>query len=174
MKNFISVFDKRALLITIALFLLQSCKYYEPILKTEAPAHPELLNELQGKALIIHGKKGIYLLAQPSIDSGRQEISGLLASIPPEHTTYLNDAKQKYRYKPATSKVLSEVHLYAPIDTIKDRGSEVIIPLSAVERMVIIKPNKALNTMSVVGWVLLAWVVIGTVYVIINPPFTGF
>jgi hypothetical protein len=169
MKNYISVFEKRALLIMLALLMLQSCKYYEPILKSDVSSNPGLINELQGKDLIIHGKKGIYLLAQPSIDSGRQEISGLLASVPPEHTTYLSDTKQKYRYEPTTSKVLSEVHLYAPIDTLQDKSSAVIIPLSAVERMEIMKPDKTKNTMTVVGCVLLAWVVIVTVFYIANP-----
>jgi hypothetical protein len=170
MKAVLSVFATRAALVMLAFGWLQSCKYYEPVLKSDYNNDPAMWTDLKGKTLVVHGKKGIYMLAQPSVDSGRQAFTGQLSSVPPEHNTYIHNTKHTHRYKPATSKVLSEVHLYTPIDTIQAKDSVVTIPLSSVERMEIIKPDKAKNTLSVVGWALLAWVVIATVIVVLNPP----
>ena len=137
------------LILVLSLLFTAACNYYKPI-----PTSPSLSSDAKSKEIasqsqrtfIVRSNQGNFLLKNVNVRLDKEDIIGILESIPEEHQTYIKDEKLTYSYDSKTKPVLQELHIYAPLDPTAKIGSTVTIPISSIARMEIIERDKKRST----------------------------
>lgn len=150
------------------ILLTNSCHYYKPVTQSVSSYSLEATENVEkwGKrTLILRSPQGNFLLTNLSLHQQEEKLHANLAEIPDEHTVYLSDQRQRYRYSKGQNEVLEEIHLYTDLVNLGNFGDRVEISVSDINKLEIIERDKARSTtatiFSVVG------ITIGTLAVII-------
>jgi hypothetical protein len=150
--------SKTVFLILIPVLLSGCTRYY--MVQKQTPSTPQLtrvvidsLNK-QRKYFLVHTDSVVYGIDNISVDTSRLIISGLLTTVPAEHSLYLHPhrhfiwGKQRIYHK-SEAGILNEVHLYTE-NTVKD--SSVNIPIQNIKKIETIaydkKKSNTVNTIS--------------------------
>jgi hypothetical protein len=157
------IMDRKYLGLIFSLFTflgflaISGCNFYKPITKTSSPENrAALLDSLSQKIFILHTEKDVFLMRELIIDKKSAEISGTLEEVPPQHLTYINDKKSKFRYRGEAPFVLYEVHVYSHFDGNFKPGDKVTFPVSFISKIVNIERDDQRsneNTLLTVIWI---------------------
>jgi hypothetical protein len=137
------------LILVLSLIFIVACNYYKPI-----PTSPSLSSSAKTKEIasqsqrtfIVRSNQGDFLLKNVNVRLDKEDMTGILESVPEYHQTYIKDEKLRYSYDSKTKPVLQELHIYAPLDPASKIGSTVTIPISSIARMEIIERDKKRST----------------------------
>lgn len=145
--------------LVIALPMMTSCHYYTYTVEKQ-PGSQRLKDlESLGSYLIVHSDSQAFHLKDGAVDLQNQRLTGILEVLPREHKGYLKTktyagstnryekrADDDRRYFP---KITEEVHVYLQ-DFVLVKGSEVMIPVSAIHKIEVYDPDKAATVASYV------------------------
>ncbi len=137
------------LILVLSLLFIAACNYYKPI-----PISPSLSSSAKTKEIgsqsqrtfIVRSNQGNFLLKNVNVRLDKEDMTGILESIPEDHQAYIKDEKLTYSYDSKTKPVLQELHIYAPLEPTAKIGSMVTIPISSISRMEIIERDKKRST----------------------------
>jgi hypothetical protein len=138
------------ILMLLAVALLLSCHFYKPIAKTPPAADVTALDAYKSKVFIYRTPSRSFLLENIALNAESGQIIGVLQAVPTVHETYIKEKGKTYAYKPESSLVTSEVHLFGSLDTEKNYGDTVKIPLKDIARMEVMERDKWHSTISTV------------------------
>jgi hypothetical protein len=166
------------LLLALCLCFVAACNYYKPIPTSPSAmssAKSQEIASMSQKTIIIRSNEGDFLLKNMEIRMEKEDLLGILDSVPENNQTYITDTKQRFSYSSNDPSVLSEVHIYTSLEPNVQIGQEVIIPISNINKIEVIERDKQrsnTNTvLTVIGVTAGALAVALTVLVLSSCPF---
>jgi hypothetical protein len=163
-------------LIACLLNLAIGCYYYTYKVETE-PTIDKLSQLSQSpNYVIIHQGGEAWYMAKIRIFQDSKTMAGTLYELPPDHRMYTQTkpkpgssnryVKKRSNRGTASPDVINEVHLYTH-DLELDRDQQVVIPLTAIEKIEIYDPDTGATTASFVFGIIGGGIAVLTVIVIV-------
>ncbi len=124
-------------------------KYYKTVSPSPDSVAANYSTKYSNRYFILRNGSTAYYMSNMILSDNKQSVACLLDTLPAEHRLHLRRGRNGHlRYKGSLPEatVLSEVHLYIPVDTTARQGKSYTLSLGKVTKVEVIEKDKGLTT----------------------------
>lgn len=158
---------KNILILFVFISLINGCSYYKTRqLPTDSSNFGSQYNSIvkNDRYVIIHSEDKIWHLKNLVVNEDTKEIKASMTTVDSSHTLYpLKANKESRLYNKSKAKKTLEIHLYTNEILTQNSNSEITIPFSKIDKIVVYEPDSFRTVLSVLGFTVAGLALVGII-----------